>query len=305
MTPFPIPVRPAPRVGPGSQPDDELGLDVMAMPRGMNTFEMPHVPEQVDRATLAAAAEWLAGFVGAMAHVPPGAGAAPARLELAGLVPTVLQVINEVLGEGEVSIRVRGETELRIQETVFAGVWRCCELGADGSSGRLVRDWLEAGALPREVVDAARAAGTDALAPARAPGDVMNAAALLAELTASLQDLRAGPAPPIGVALKQINLTLLPLSPGDRQLLEAALPNGPVAMISRGFGNCHVTSTLTREVWRVQYFNSMNTLILDTLEVVDVPEVAIASADDLADSRTRLDELVQWMRESAAEQAGR
>ena len=42
-------------------------------------------------------------------------------------------------------------------------------------------------------------------------------------------------------------------------------------MISRGFGNCHVSSTLTRGVWRVQYFNNMNTLILDTLEVVTCP----------------------------------
>ena len=84
-------------------------------------------------------------------------------------------------------------------------------------------------------------------------------------------------------------------------MLERALPVGPVAMISRGFGNCHVTSTLTRDVWRVQYFNAMNTLILNTLEVVGVPEVALASSEDLADSRERLAELVQWMDESVAE----
>jgi len=74
-------------------------------------------------------------------------------------------------------------------------------------------------------------------------------------------------------------------------------------MISRGFGNCRITSTLARDVWRVQYFNNMNTLILNTIEVVDVPEVALASAEDLVDSRTRLAELVQWMSESCAEQA--
>ena len=34
------------------------------------------------------------------------------------------------------------------------------------------------------------------------------------------------------------------------------LPVGPVAMISRGFGNCQITSTLARNVWRVQYFNT-------------------------------------------------
>ena len=69
-------------------------------------------------------------------------------------------------------------------------------------------------------------------------------------------------------------------------------------MISRGFGNCRISSTLARDVWRVQYFNSMNTLILNTIEVVDVPEVALAADEDLCDSRARLAELIAWMGES-------
>jgi hydrogenase-1 operon protein HyaF len=48
----------------------------------------------------------------------------------------------------------------------------------------------------------------------------------------------------------------------------------------------------------VQYFNSMNTLILNTIEVVDVPEVALAADEDLLDSRERLAELIAWMGES-------
>ena len=71
-------------------------------------------------------------------------------------------------------------------------------------------------------------------------------------------------------------------------------------MISRGFGNCHVTSTGTRHAWRVQYFNSMQTLILNTLEIVELPEAAIAAPEDLVDSRERLAELVQWMAEDGA-----
>jgi hydrogenase-1 operon protein HyaF len=51
-------------------------------------------------------------------------------------------------------------------------------------------------------------------------------------------------------------------------------------------------------VWRVQYFNTMNTLILNTLEVVEAPEVARAAVEDLIDSRERLAELVAWMGES-------
>ena len=81
-------------------------------------------------------------------------------------------------------------------------------------------------------------------------------------------------------------------------MLERALPVGPVAIMSRGFGNCRDHVDATRDVWRVQYFNTMNTLILNTIEVVDVPEVAIAAREDLADSRERLAELVEWMGES-------
>jgi hydrogenase-1 operon protein HyaF len=88
------------------------------------------------------------------------------------------------------------------------------------------------------------------------------------------------------------------MTPDDHRVLEAALPVGPVAIMARGFGNCRITSTGARDVWRVQYFNSMNTLILNTIEVVDVPEVALAAAEDLADSRERLGELVDWMSES-------
>jgi hydrogenase-1 operon protein HyaF len=83
-------------------------------------------------------------------------------------------------------------------------------------------------------------------------------------------------------------------------VLEQAAPVGPVAILSRGFGNCRITSTSLRNLWRVQYFNSMQTLILNTLEVVEVPEVAMAALDDLADSRERMRELLDWMGESAS-----
>ena len=74
-------------------------------------------------------------------------------------------------------------------------------------------------------------------------------------------------------------------------------------MISRGFGNCRITSTLARDVWRVQYFNAMNTMILNTIEVVDVPEVALAAVEDLEDSRGRLAELIAWMSDTIADEA--
>jgi hydrogenase-1 operon protein HyaF len=85
-------------------------------------------------------------------------------------------------------------------------------------------------------------------------------------------------------------------------VLNRALPVGPVAIMSKSFGNCRVTSTGTRDVWRVQYFNSMQTMILNTIEIVDLPEVALASDDDLADSHTRIVELIAWLDESCTTQ---
>jgi hydrogenase-1 operon protein HyaF len=52
-------------------------------------------------------------------------------------------------------------------------------------------------------------------------------------------------------------------------------------------------------VWRVRYFNSMDTLILDTIEVTGVPEVACAAREDVADSAERLGEICAIITEPA------
>lgn len=291
MKDFPIPVR---SWGPGSQPVDDETLDLLPLPRDMNTFEMPRVPERADPALLAASRDLLARFLAALGDWNPDGGRPGPRVDLRGIDPGALEITNQVLGEGEVSIQIRGPRQWRIQESVFTGLWRCCEVDAEG---RLLADWLEAGPLPDIVVEAARAGGRDGLPEVAWPAGAMNSPALVAEIGAQLRDREPG------ARAHVLNLTLFPMTPEDHAVLEAALPVGPVAMMSRGFGNCRVTSTATREVWRVQYFNTMNTLILDTIEVVDVPEVALASIEDLADSRQRLAELVQWMDESVAEQA--
>jgi hydrogenase-1 operon protein HyaF len=290
MKEFPVPLQ---AIGPGTQPEEDAELDFLPMPRDMNTFAMPRVPEKADPGALAASRDVLASFLtGLEGWDPDGATKGP-RVDLSGVDAAALEITNQMLGEGEVSIQVKGERRWRIQESVFTGLWRCCEVDAEG---RLLADWLEAAAVPEVALEAARAAASGLPAVAW-PAGAMNSPALVAEIGSQLQT--RDPAARAHV----INLTLFPMTADDHAVLERALPVGPVAMISRGFGNCHVTSTLTRNVWRVQYFNTMNTLILNTLEVVGVPEVALASAEDLADSRQRLAELVQWMDESVAEQA--
>jgi hydrogenase-1 operon protein HyaF len=283
MKPFPLPVR-----GPGSQVHDDDELQVLAVPSEVTTFAMPGVPDTASAEALRVARETLQRFHAAYAAWQPGDGATPV-VDLAGVPEPALKVVDEVLGEGEVSIQVGGAQRYSIQESVFAGVWRVCALDGDG---RLAADWLEASPVPRVALDAARSSGARQLPGVEFPEGTMNAPALVAEI--GQQIVRRAP----GEAAHVLNLTLFPLSVEDHGVLERALPVGPVAMISRGFGNCRVTSTLARDVWRVQYFNSMNTLILNTIEVVDVPEVALAADEDLVDSRARLAELIAWMGES-------
>jgi hydrogenase-1 operon protein HyaF len=67
--------------------------------------------------------------------------------------------------------------------------------------------------------------------------------------------------------------------------------------LSRGYGNCRITSTRLANVWWVQYFNSMDKMILNTIEVVDIPEVARAAKEDFEESAERLGEWLGVMRE--------
>ena len=67
-------------------------------------------------------------------------------------------------------------------------------------------------------------------------------------------------------------------------------------MLSRGYGNCRITATAQAHVWKVQFFNSMDTLILDTYEVTEMPEVALAAAEDLAESAVRIRDVIEAIR---------
>lgn len=286
--PFPIPVRP---FGPGSQPQEEQELQYLDMPQGMNTFSMPRVPERVDPAAMASARDRLAQLLPLLEAWDPASGTPGPRLDLSDLAPDALEVMNQVLGEGEVGIRIMGGRDVRIQESVFTGLWRVHEVAADGA---IAIDRIEAGILPPMAIEAARAAASVELPAVEIPEGAMNSPALLAEIGGQMRDRRPGDAP------HTINLTLFPMSPADHQTLAQALGAGPVAMISRGFGDCRIASTQARDVWRVQYFNNAKTMILDTVVMVEAPEEAAAAVEDFADTRVRLAELIQWMGEDLA-----
>lgn len=292
MKDFPIPVVVEGLVGAGTQSDEGEDFNYMPIPREVTTFAMPQVPTQSDSATLLAARDVLAQFVETMLEP------SPPPIELLHLPPAVAEVLNQTLGEGEVSVRVAlqgGLTgpmrhDVRIQETVFAGVWRQRHFRPDGE---LVNDFLIAAPIPQIAIEFAEATSLPVLPHVAIPAGAMNAPSLLTEIRAAVSSYKPGQEPRV------INLTLLPLTADDNALLDRALPAGSVAVLSRGFGNCRVSSTTIRHLWRVQYFNSMQTLILNTLEVTRVPEVALAAGEDLADSHERLGELIEWMESDA------
>lgn len=287
--PFPIPVR---VIGPGSQPEESEKLQYLEMPRGMDGFRMPVLPEREDVAGLDAGQQVLRSIAAALVRVrpklPAGLDGISERIDLDGLDESNRRLVNQVLGEGEVSARVDGERSLRIQESVFAGVWRVA--GFEGETQ--VEDYVEIAAVPFELrvracLDAAE--GTPLHASGEFPPMAMNAPSILTELSEQVQQWQPGLAPHV------INLTLLPLSPEDMACLDARLGAGRVTILSRGYGNCRVSSTRARNCWRIVYFNSQDAIILNTIEVSAVPDAVCAAAEDLSDSAERFAEVLEWV----------
>lgn len=277
MKPFPVAVS---AIGPGALAEDEAPQYV-SVQSDMAVFRQPLAPEAADPHALQQVRAFLARLIAAMQTQAFGVP----RFDLGDLEPAALALLNEALGEGEVSAIVRAPRPLRIQETAFAGVWRVREMPDDDAA---IRDWIEVCPIPAAVGAAAQACGAASLAPPP-PVGLMNAPALLAEIADHAARWCAGQPPHV------INLTLLPVSPEDLDYLARALGAGAVTVLSRGYGNCRISSTQLPRVWRVQYFNSMDRLILDTIEVVAVPEVALAAAEDHADSIERLGEWLETL----------
>lgn len=285
MKAFPIPVV---AYGPGSQVVEDDGFAYLPMPKA-EPLATPIPPQDASRDDLLTAADVVEQLLEAMARHTPGTDGAP-RFSLRALAPGALQALNESLGQGEVSavVSAQGRTDWRIQETAFAGVWRVQRVA---SHGGLTEDILEAAHMPGVVCEALQRTGSRHLGSVPLGDGVMNAPALLSEIRHHAGRFRPGQ--PAHV----LNLSLLPLAPADLEALDQFLGEGPVAILSRGFGNCRINSTRAAAVWRVRYFNSMNTLILDTIEVVDIPEAARAAIEDFEDSIERLQELLSWLRE--------
>lgn len=289
MKDFPIPLV---ALGPGTQHEDE-SLDYLPLPKDMSTYRPPVLPEPEELVGLDQA---RAALQQVLTLLEQGAeGGAPGLVRLGRLAPRDFRIVNQVLGEGEASAIVQlgaGNLEVRVQESVFAGVWRLMTWRLEeGRDPELVDDAIEVGPVPS--LFAATAAEDVWAEPPQwngpLPPNVQNAPLLVDEIRDQVARWQPGQVSHV------VNLTLLPVTPEDIGFLDHQLGTGRVLMLSRGYGNCRISNTRLPHCWRVVYYNSMDKVILNTVEVVDMPEVAMAAPEDLRDSHERLREVMLYL----------
>ncbi|MDR3392540.1 MAG: hydrogenase expression/formation C-terminal domain-containing protein [Sulfuriferula sp.] len=92
-----------------------------------------------------------------------------------------------------------------------------------------------------------------------------------------------------------IDLHSLPLTPTDYELLRATLAEGEVHANINAVGNTEVRETLYPGVWWLTYYNVEGDIVADLLEVIDVPEILKAPAEDIRDGLVRLRDLLTQM----------
>lgn len=281
------PIPPAfstPLTGPGSQSNGPDGgeMDYMEMPREMATFDRPIAPEPEDTLGMKAGKAKLYEVLACLRKYK--VGGKPGLVEINELSELDLGLVNQILGEGEVSI-VCGN-HMQAQEAVMAGIWRVLHFGEDG---KLLRDTIEIADYPQSVRDAVFNGSRKKVRPidAMLPPGVFNAPSLVSELHDKQQSYRPGD------DVHSINLTLLPQTEEDLIYLADRLGKGSTVILSRGYGNCRVSSTDTENVWWVQYYNSQESMILNSIEIINVPEVVCAAQEDVDDSAERLKEIME------------
>lgn len=274
-----------PVVGIGSQPEDEdaESFSFLGSPGAMPTFHPPLLPEPEEVENLVAAKALLANLQRGIETYQ--AGTAALKYDLLPLDAANLDLVNQVLNEGEVSVVYSGNPLVQVQESVLTGIWR---VQTFDTQKRLIADCIEVADIPSIV----RVSGFAASTPLNTdltnlPSGVLNAPALITEIAEQMATWRTGDLPHV------INLSLLPLSSEDLAFLGERLGVGEITVLSRGYGNCRIGSTRKANVWWVKYYNSEDALILNTIEIVDVPAVASAAPEDLSDSAERLAEILE------------
>lgn len=258
------------------------GLSLIGLPDGLKAKSRPSLP--AGYVPTSALVNFVAAIRAAlMAHD----GVSPATvLPLSTLEPMDRHAVADILGDGEVSIVAGQDPLYQVQESVLTGVWR---VRAESADGHVVSETIEVGDVPRIVRDAAGRYGRPManVAALALDASVMNAPAILAEIAERAAMWRPGTLNHV------INFTLLPLTPADTDAITTVLGQVPLTIVSGGYGTCRIMATNVRNVWAVQYLNANGAIILDTVEIGDVPEAARAAQVDFEDSAVRLGEIME------------
>ena len=208
----------------------------------------------------------------------------PSLVSLRSLEPGDRDTVLDVLGEGDVWGSVGGSVGYTFAESVLTGLWHVEATSQDGTK----TDWLEVARIPQAVLHAAEHMPRESIQiPDRMPQGAMNSLALLTELQQRSAAYRPGEENHV------INFTLLPITEADAEVLTTVLGQIPLVIRGGGYGSCRIFASGLRHVWAVQYLNSMDKVILDTLEIGGVPVAALAAQEDLAESAGRLPEMMQ------------
>lgn len=211
------------------------------------------------------------------------------RLQVDTLSDNDRKCLFDALGQGEVSVMLSGasdEGEAQIIETVLPGAW----IGrATDAAGEIAAEWVEVGDAPRALRELAlkRPRQDLPVEMLTAPRGAMNVMSVLAEIRE--RSLAWQPGDPNHV----INFTLFPMTPEDSAYLSKVLGECGVTVASGGYGTARVIQTGLRHVWAVQYLNGLGAVILDTLEIGDLPDAVVASPEDFADSAERLTDMLE------------
>ncbi|RQH07065.1 hydrogenase expression/formation protein [Paraburkholderia dinghuensis] len=291
--PFPVPVV---TTGPGSQPEPD-DWSCLPLPSTVETWRSPDTPDPGEPGTDEVLA-LLRNMAAALASDPQPTQ--PLVFPVAALGADAHRLLAQVMGEGEVSAQVMPSRKtycgagalVRIQESRYPGIWRVI---VDSATGERIDDRIEIGAIPAVILDEAQHSGTTQGTVADTAGhDLMNAPSVATEIVAAQARALARH----GAGSHVVNFSLLPVTPADIAWLENMLGAGTVGIFSTGYGKCTVIATGWRYVWRVRYFDGTNKILLDTLDITGIPEVAVASAEDLADSLRHLREIVEWLEQA-------
>ena len=115
----------------------------------------------------------------------------------------------------------------------------------------------------------------------------MNAPFVLAEIAAALQNLRDKGEP------RKLYLSQIPLTEEDAQYLAEFLSVGCIVIEHRALSRTVWRETGFPGVWWGEYSDAGMKVALQTIEIAQVPDLALAQTEDIAEAAERMKHLLQ------------